>query len=68
MLTLNDWLIRKILTKIIKRAFYHKFGYDLKLSIKSLQVENNGEDVTINTVLTAGMKAIDAEKLIDEVI
>lgn len=69
MLTLNDWLGRKILNTVIKKAFKKKFGYDIKLDLRNVQIEadEDSEEVTLTVVGSAKMKAADLDKLIDEI-
>lgn len=66
MLTLNDWLIRKIFCRVLKKAFYNHFGYDIRIDLKNVNVEYDGEDVVVGITGNARMNKNDVDGLIEE--
>lgn len=68
MLSVTDWLIKKIVAKVIKRAFRDRFGYDLNLNFTVLETEYDDEDdsVVLSFSGKASMDMHNFEKMVEK--
>lgn len=70
MLTLSDWFLQRILCKVIRRMFKNKFDADIRIDLKSVNVNysNDQNDISIYISGSVTMSRDDIEKVINQTI